>query len=70
VCDREHGVGRANKGQVMVSLLDAPLSVDPEALVGCLRRVRSPGRTCVSLVSVAISVSDGSQSTVVTWVNE
>lgn len=54
----------------MVSLLDAPLSVDPEALVGCLRRVRSPGRTCVSLVSVAISVSDGSQSTVVTWVNE
>jgi hypothetical protein len=55
----------------MTSLFDATLFADAEALADSLRRVRrGGGRTSVSLVGVAISLSDGSQSTVVTWVSE
>jgi hypothetical protein len=55
----------------MFSLFDPTLFTDPEALADYLRRQRrTGGRTSVSLVSVAISVSDGMQSTVVSWTSD
>ncbi len=54
----------------MFSLFDPALFTDPEALADYLRRKRRGGRTSVSLVSVAVSVSDGAQSTVVSWTSD
>jgi hypothetical protein len=52
----------------MFSPFDPTLFTDPQALADYLRRQRrNGGRINVALVSVAISVSDGTQDTIVSW---
>lgn len=55
----------------MFTLFDPRLFSDPEALAEYLRRLRrNGGRTGASLVTVAITVSDSTQRTVVSWTSE